>query len=158
MKKILILNSMVLYLGSRTKFYTGSCLVFLQVPKFFVLVQIFWASSKIYLHIVPVTNILCQTKRWFAFSKIGFLCQYKSFWRGTKCSQIFRLAQKIWTSTKRFGTCKRTRHKSLLPYYIYCACYLIELSANTFDSVNWIFFSSNSKNVHFLQFFGHFLC
>ena len=34
-----------------------------------------------------------------------------SFWRGTKCSQIFGLAQKIWTGTKHFGTCKRTRHQ-----------------------------------------------
>ena len=54
---------------------------------------------------MPVTNILCQTKNWF-------LCRHKSFWRGTKCSQIFGLTQKIWTSTKHFATCKRTRHKS----------------------------------------------
>ena len=55
------------------------CLVFLQVPKCIVLVQIFWASPKIYLHIVPVTNSLCQTKRWFAFSKIGFCAATKVF-------------------------------------------------------------------------------
>ena len=55
------------------------CLVHLQVPKCFMLVQIFWASPKIYLHIVPVTNILCQTKRWFAFSKIGFCASTKFF-------------------------------------------------------------------------------
>ena len=48
------------------------CLVLLQVPKCFGLVQFFCARPKIYLHIVAVTNILCQTKRWFAFSKIGF--------------------------------------------------------------------------------------
>ena len=63
------------------------------------------ARTKTYLHIVAVTNILCQTKRWFAFSKINFC-----FWRGTKCSQILGLARKIWTGTKHFGTCKRTRH------------------------------------------------
>jgi hypothetical protein len=28
---------------------------------------------------VPVTNILCQTKRWFAFSKIGFCANTKVF-------------------------------------------------------------------------------
>ena len=39
------------------------CLVLLQVPKCFALVQIFCARPKIYLHIVAVTNILCQTKR-----------------------------------------------------------------------------------------------
>ena len=37
-------------------------------------------------HLVP--------KRWFTLCKIGF-----------------GLAQKIWTGTKHFGTCKRTRHK-----------------------------------------------
>ena len=40
------------------------------------------------------------------------MCRHKSFWRGTKCSQIFGLTQKIWTGTKHFATCKRTRHKS----------------------------------------------
>ena len=37
--------------------------------------------------------------------------QHKMFWRGTNCSQNFELTQKIWTSPKHFGTCKRTRHK-----------------------------------------------
>ena len=49
----------------------------------------------IYLHILVASNILCQ---------------HKIFWRGTKCSQIFGLVQNIWTSTKHFVTCKRTRH------------------------------------------------
>ena len=40
------------------------------------------------------------------------MCRHQSFWRGTKCSQIFGVAQKIWTGTKHFGTCKRTRQKS----------------------------------------------
>ena len=66
-------------------------------------------------------NFLCQTKNlstycgsrkhFVTFSKIVFLCQHKSFCRGTKCSQIFVLPQNIWSSTKHFGTCKRTRHK-----------------------------------------------
>ena len=34
-----------------------------QVPKYFGLVQIFCASSKIHLHFVAVTNILCQAKK-----------------------------------------------------------------------------------------------
>ena len=42
-------------------------------------VQIFCVKPKIYLHIVPVTNILCQTKRWFVFSKIGFCASTKVF-------------------------------------------------------------------------------
>ena len=39
------------------------CLVLLQVPKCFELVQFFCARTKNYLTIVVVTNILCQTKR-----------------------------------------------------------------------------------------------
>ena len=42
---------------------THYCLVLLQVPKCFGRLQIFCARLKIYLHIVAVTNLLCQTKR-----------------------------------------------------------------------------------------------
>ena len=35
---------------------------------------------------------------------------HKMFVTATICKYIFVLAQKIWTSTKHFGTCKRTRH------------------------------------------------
>ena len=83
-------------------------------PKMLCAGPIFLCQNKKYSHIVAVTNILCQTKRWFAFSKNCFLCRHKSFWRGTKCNQIFVLAQKIWTGTKHFGTCKRTRHKKVV--------------------------------------------
>ena len=55
------------------------CLVLLQVPKCFGLVQIFCARPKIYLHIVAVINILGQTKIWFAFRKIGFCASTKGF-------------------------------------------------------------------------------
>ena len=36
---------------------------------------------------------------------------HKMFVTTTICKKKFGLAQKIWTSTKHFGTCKRTRHK-----------------------------------------------
>jgi len=55
------------------------CLDLLQATKCFGLVQIFCARPKIYLHIVAVTNILCQTKKLFAFSKIGFCAGTKVF-------------------------------------------------------------------------------
>ena len=48
-------------------------------PKCFGLVPIFGARTKIYLNIVAVTNILCQTNRWFAFSKIVFCAGTKGF-------------------------------------------------------------------------------
>ena len=58
-------------------------------------------------HFVPDKKMICIHYNWF-------LCQHRSFWRGTKCSQIFGLAQKIWIVTKHFGTCKRTRQKCFL--------------------------------------------
>ena len=131
--------------------------------------EFFCARPKNYLHIVAVTNILCQAKIWFAFSKIvfcasakvfeeslmpcpftgrkmfcigpNFLSQpknltafsassktfvpaqkpillnvnhlfvwHKMFVTGTICKYIFGPTQKIWTGTKHFATCKRTRH------------------------------------------------
>ena len=35
---------------------------------------------------------------------------HKMFVTATICKQIFGATQKIWTGTKHFGTCKRTRH------------------------------------------------
>ena len=72
------------------------CLVLLQVPKCFVPVQIFCVVPKIYLHIVPVTNILCQNKRWFAFSKIGFCA-------GTRVFEEALNAVKFLDWLKKFG-------------------------------------------------------
>ena len=64
---------------SSTNLRNDWCLVLLQVPKCFGLVQIFCARPKNYLNIMAVTNILCQTERWFAFSKIGFCAWTKVF-------------------------------------------------------------------------------
>ena len=72
------------------------CLVLLQVPKCFGLVQIFCARPKIYLHIVAITNILCQTKIWFAFSKIVFCV-------GTKVFEEALNAVKFLGWLKKFG-------------------------------------------------------
>ena len=72
------------------------CLVLLQVPKYFGLLQIFCAILKNYLHILTVTNILLQTKRWFAFSKIGFCA-------GTKVVEEALDAFKFLGWLKNFG-------------------------------------------------------
>ena len=72
------------------------CLVLLQVAKCFVPVQNFCVGPKIFLHIVPVTNILCQAKRWFAFSKIGFCA-------GTKVFEEALNAVKFLGWLKKFG-------------------------------------------------------
>ena len=61
--------------------------------------KMFCASPRIYLRIVPVTNILCQTKRYFAFSKIGFCGSTKvfeealnavKFWAGSKNLELHK--------------------------------------------------------------------
>ena len=59
-------------------------------PKFFV------PDKKIYLHFVAVTNIVCETKREFAFSKIGFCA-------GTKVFEEALNAVKFLGRLKKFG-------------------------------------------------------
>ena len=66
------------------------------VPKCSVMVQIFWASPKLYLLIVPVTNILCQKKWWFAFNEIVFCA-------GTKVFEDALNAVKFLGWLKKFG-------------------------------------------------------
>ena len=78
----------------------NSCLLLLQVPKCFGLVQIFCARPKIYLHIVAVTNIFGQTKRWFAFSNIGFCA-------GTKVFEEALNAVKFLDWLKKFGPAQK---------------------------------------------------
>jgi hypothetical protein len=90
-------------------FFHYSCLVLLQVPKCFGLVQFFCARPKIYFHIVAVTNILCQTKRCFAFSKIDFCADTKVFEEALNTVQFlgwlkkFGLAQNILGPVKGQG-------------------------------------------------------
>ena len=79
-------------------------------PKIFWAVYIFWARPKIDLRIVPVTNLLCQTKIWFTFSKFGFCASTKSFEPALNAIELL-VYPKIFTSTKHSRTCRRTRHK-----------------------------------------------
>ena len=67
-------------------------------PKIVCACPNFLCQTKIHLDIVPVPNLLGQTKRWFEFGKF---------------SLIFSLAQNIWTGPKHFGTFRRTRHHLL---------------------------------------------
>ena len=48
-----------------------------QVPKCFVLVQIFWASPKIRLHLVPLQKRLCQHKKQSYWTQTS-ICQCQS--------------------------------------------------------------------------------
>ena len=78
-------------------------------------IQIFCTSPKIWLHLVPLQKLLCQYKKQFYWMQIIFFVWHKTFVTAKKCKLIFGLSQKIWTSPKHFGTCKRTRHNYHLP-------------------------------------------
>ena len=82
------------------------CLVFLQVLKCFGPVQFFCARPKIYLHIVAVTNISCQTKRWFAFSKIGFCAGTKGFEKALNAVKFLGWLQKFGPAQNILGPVK----------------------------------------------------
>ena len=60
------------------------CLVLLQVPKCFVRIQIFWASPKIWLHLVPLQKLLCRSKKNLLNANHLFVLQ-KMIVTGTIC-------------------------------------------------------------------------
>ena len=72
------------------------CLVLLQVPKCFVPVQMFWASPKIWLHLVPLQKLLCRHKKQLCWMQIIFLSD-------TKCLWLAQYVNKFLGWLKRFG-------------------------------------------------------
>ena len=66
----------------------------------------FCARPKIYLHIVAVTKILCQTKRQFAFSKIGFCAGNKVFEEALNTVKFFGCLQKFGPAQNILGPVK----------------------------------------------------
>ena len=61
------------------------CLVLLQVPKCFVLVQIFWANAKIWLHLVPLQKLLCWHKKTILLNANHLFIWHKMFVTATIC-------------------------------------------------------------------------
>ena len=107
-------------------------------------------------------NFLSQPKNLTAFSassKTFVLAQkpillnanhlfvwHKMFVTPTICKKIFGLAQKIWTSPKHFGTCKRTRHKLFWLYHGMTNYFLLEFITHDLKfSLRWYcsFFNLN---------------
>ena len=88
--------------GVQTQIHNSKCFCG-YMPFSFTSPKTFCARPKIFLPIVAVT--FCARQKYSV--KLSFVLAQK-FKRGTKCSQIFGLAQKIWTATKHFVTCKRT--------------------------------------------------
>ena len=72
------------------------CLVFIQVPKCFVPVQIFWASPKIWLRLVPLQKLLCRHKNQFYWMQIIFLSGTKFLWLPQYVNEFL-----VWL--KKFG-------------------------------------------------------
>ena len=68
----------------------------LQVPKCFVPIQIFWASPKIWLHLVPLQKLLCRHKNQFYWMQIIFLSS-------TKCLRLPQYENKFLVWHKKFG-------------------------------------------------------
>jgi hypothetical protein len=58
--------------------------------------KLFCARPKIYFHIVAVTNILCQTKRCFALSEIGFCVGIKVFEEALNAVKFLGWHKTLW--------------------------------------------------------------
>ena len=79
--------------------------MFCASPNFLSQTKNLFTYGGSYKHFLPEKKMICIQWSWY-------FCRHKSVWKGTRCSQIFGFAQKIWTSSKHFGTCKRKRHYS----------------------------------------------
>ena len=90
------------------RFFDWVCWTWSQclVAKYFVPVQIFCVGPKSYLHIVPVTNILCQIKRWFAFSEIGFRANTKVFEEALNAVKFLGWLKKFGSAQNILGPVK----------------------------------------------------
>ena len=92
------------------------CLFLLQVPK--------W--SKFFVPDQKSIYILWQSQTFCARQKDDLHSVKLVFEEALNAIKFFGLAQKIWTRTKHFATCKRTRHYSQV---------FIKKSSN--DNLNW---------------------
>ena len=95
--------------------------------------QIFFASSLTCPKMFQDDPIfLCQFVPMIFIYQIQFLFSHKNFRMSTKYDSIFGLVQKIWTCTKLFGTCRRTRHQILssYPFYYYAVHKELKFSLN----------------------------
>ena len=110
--------------------YVYLCLVLLQVPKFFVPFQIFWASPKIWLHLVPLQKLLSRHINEFYRMQIIFLS-------GTKCLWLEQYVNKFLVWHKKFGTAQnilwpvkgqgiRVSIKKILNWLMYTVPYFIK--------------------------------
>ena len=82
-------------------------------PKMLWAGPIFFVLDQILIYILRRSQTFCaRLKDNFHWVNLVFVPP-QNFWNSTKSNSIFGLAQTIWTVTKHFGTCRRTRHKGL---------------------------------------------
>ena len=77
-------------------------------------VQILCVGPKIYLHIVLVTNNLCQTKSCFAFSKIVFCASTRGFEEALNAIKFLGWLKKLGPAQNILGPVKGQGIRDLL--------------------------------------------
>ena len=94
----------------RSKVFRGvKCSLVQSVPQPSTGPKTFWAGpnyfvqdQKMHFFIVPTPNFLCQTKRWFPFSKFSFCASTKLIGAALNAIQFFGLTQKYFDWPKTF--------------------------------------------------------
>ena len=117
---MMIRLKIAIYLG-----LTNVLSFYLHVPKCCLPLQTFWAGPKIELHL-GYSAFSTAPKDFVSAQKLNgnrllvwyrdrlSLVWYKKFGIYTICQSIIKLAQKVWTIPKSFGTCRRPWQKSLI--------------------------------------------
>ena len=130
--------------------------------------KMFWAGPNFlcrvknlfkYVCILAITNILCNTKRWFAFSKIGFYASTKVFEEALNSVKILdrQSACKITNSNK---TCnfnvvffkKKTYQKLLQNAYIWRSDTTIEGYTRTLLHMPYVWWSHITISLNLLEY------
>ena len=83
------------------------------VPKYFVPVQFFWASPKIWLHLVPLQKLLCLHKNQFYWMQIIFLSVTKCLWLAQYVNKFLVQHKKIGPAQNILGLVKGQGKKSM---------------------------------------------
>ena len=114
----------------------------LQVTKCFVPVQIFWASPKIWLHLVPLQKLLCRHKNQFYWMQIIFLSGTKCLWLPQYINKFLVWHKKFGSAQNILGPVKGQGIKALKTLYFYF-CKMIK---NIRKLIETIFATSFAKN------------
>ena len=89
-------------------------------PKMFCVGPKFLSQSKnLFTYFANLfTYIFCQLQTFCAKQKIDFCAGKKVFKEAQNAVEFLGWLKKIWSDTKHFGTCKRTRHQLTYQKYV----------------------------------------